>query len=145
MNDQSLQDVCPAAQVDSSHSAAVIQMRVPALEFFAALAQQSLASLATNASAVGIHGLLFPRLTTPALASALRLRAIGPKSSLCQITYNFFAVVTLVGDDLARPFRIHALARFFAVRFRCGFRNPLAGFGNRLHHGRRVTFISRLQ
>jgi hypothetical protein len=37
MNDQSLQDVCPAAQVDSSHPAAVIQMLVPALKFFAAL------------------------------------------------------------------------------------------------------------
>src|SRR5215217_2054812 len=91
MNDQSLQDVCPAAQVDSSHPAAVIQMRVPALEFFAALAQQSLASLATNASAIGIHGLLFPRLTTPALGSVLRFRAIGSNSRLCQITHNFFA------------------------------------------------------
>src|SRR4051812_29635160 len=109
MNEQSLQDVCPATQVDSSHCAAVIQMRVPALELFAALAQQSLASLATNAPAIGIHGLLFPMLTTPALASALRIRAIGPKSSLCQITHNFFAVVTLVGDNLARSFRIHTL------------------------------------
>src|SRR4051795_2492239 len=106
-------------------------MRVPALECFAPLAQQSLASLSTNASAIGIHGLLFPMLTTPALGSALRLRAIGPNSSLCQITQDLFAVVTLVGDDLARPFRIHALARFFAVGFRCGFCNPLAGFGNR--------------
>src|SRR3954454_18236976 len=120
-------------------------MRVPALEFFAALAQQSLASLATNAPAIGIYGLLFPILTTPALASALRLRAIGPKSRLYQITHHFFAVVTLVGDNLARPFRIHALARFFAVGFRCGFCNPLAGFGNRLHDGRRIAFISRLQ
>src|SRR3954467_15483111 len=125
MNDEPLQDVCPAAQVDSSHSAAVIQMRVPALEFFAALAQQSLASLATNASAIGIHGLLFPRLTTPALRPALRLRAIGPNSRLCQITHNFFTVVTLIGNDLARPFRIHSLARCFAVGFRCGFCNPL--------------------
>src|SRR5947208_4601397 len=104
MNGQSLQDVCPAAQVDSSHPAAVIQMRVPALEFFTALAQQSLASLATNASAVGIHGLLFPGLTTPALGSALRLRAIGPNSRLCQITHTLFSVINLVGDDLARPF-----------------------------------------
>src|SRR5437763_17152314 len=95
MNDQSLHDVCPPAQVDSSHPAAVIQMRVPALEFFGALAQQSLASLTTNASAIGIHGLLFPSLTTPALGSALRLRAIGPNSRLCQITQDLFAVVTL--------------------------------------------------
>src|SRR3954471_5155670 len=100
MHDQSLQDIRPATQVDSSHSAAVIQMRVPALEFFTALAQQSLASLATNPSAVGIHGLLFPSLTTPALGAALRLRAICPNSRLCQITHNLFAVVTLVGNDL---------------------------------------------
>src|SRR3954451_11951985 len=113
MNDQSLQDVCPAAQVESSHPATVIQMRVPALEFFAALPQQSLASLSTNASAIGIHGLLFPMLTASALGSALRLRAICPNSSLGQITHDFFAVVALVGDDLARPFRIDALARFF--------------------------------
>src|SRR3954471_1800517 len=108
-------------------------MRVPALEFFAALAQQPLASVSTNTPAIGIHGLLLPMLTTPALGSALRLRAIGPNSSFCQITHNFFAVVTLVGDDLARPFRIHALARFFAVGFRRGFCNPFASFGNRLH------------
>src|SRR3954468_17822373 len=144
MNDEPLQDVCPAAQVDSSHSAAVIQMRVPALEFLAALTQQSLASLATNASAIGIHGLLFPKLTTPALGSALRLRAIGPNSRRCQITHNFFAVVTLVGDDLARPFWINALARFFAVGFRCCFCNPFAGFCNHLHEGSRIAFISRL-
>src|SRR5206468_5977694 len=145
MNDQSLQDVCPATQVDSSHPAAVIQMRVPALEFFAALAQQSLASPATNASAIGIHGVLFPMLTTPALGSALRLGAIGPNSCLCQITHDFLAVVTLVGDDLARPFRMHALARLLAVAFRCCFCNPFAGFGNCLHDGSRVAFISRLQ
>src|SRR5436305_2308620 len=133
MNDQLLQDVCPAAQVDSSHPAAVIQMRVPALEFFAALAQQSLPSVSTNASAIGIHGLLFPSLTTPALGSALRLRAIGPKSRRCQITHNLLAVITLIGDDLARPFRIHALARLSPAGFRCGSCSPFASFGHRLH------------
>jgi hypothetical protein len=144
MNHQPLQNVCPAAQVNSPHPAAVIQMLVPALEFLAAVPQQSLASCSTNASAIGIHRLLLPALTVPALSPSLRLGAIGPHSRLRQIAHDFLAVIALVGNDLTRPFRIHPLARFFAVGFLRCFCNPLARFGDRLHDGSRVAFVSRL-
>jgi len=84
MNHRPLQNVCPASQVNSPHRAAVIQMLVPALEFLAALPQQSLAAFSTNAAAIGIHGLLFPMLAAPPLRSSLRLGAIGPHSRLRQ-------------------------------------------------------------
>jgi hypothetical protein len=141
---QALENVLSPAQVNPPHSAAVIQVFIPAFQHLAASAQQPLSPLPSNPTAIRIYRLPLAILSFPALPSALWLGAIGTNMRVGQIAHHLPAVIALVGDHFARTFRIYALAVVFAVCFCRRIRDPLARFGNRLHNRGRVAFIGSL-
>src|SRR5262245_41064144 len=118
-----LEDVHPPAEVNSSHPAPVVEVLVPAFQFLAALPEEAFAS---HAPPIRVDGLLFPLLPAPLLPTALRFRAVRPHSRLAQIADYLLAVIALVGNHLARPFRIHAFADLFIIGFRSRLRDLLA-------------------
>src|SRR3954452_18223274 len=126
MHDQTLENVLSASEMHSPHSSAIVEMFVPAFQLLTPLPQQKLSSASANATAIGVHRLLFALLLLPALAAAVRLRTIGANISIGQSRDHCPAVIALVGHNLGRTFRVHPRAVLLVVGCFRRIRDPLA-------------------
>jgi hypothetical protein len=70
------------------------------------------AHVPANAPPIGVHRCLFGSQILPLLPSAIRLRTIRAHAPLRQFADHPSAVIPLVDDQLARPFRAHLLHCF---------------------------------
>jgi len=107
MNQQSLQNVVVAAQVDTSHSPGFIQVRHHSFEFLAALSLQPLAALALQPPPIAVDRGLFRRLPVPSLPAAFRFRDISSNARFSNPPHYAATVIPLVGHQLRRAVRFH--------------------------------------
>src|ERR1700722_91685 len=118
--------------MEATHPAPIIQMLIPSLQLFAALAQQSETSLSANAPPICIHRLLFSLLLGPTLPSTIGFRAVRAQTPVGELAHQRAAVIALVGDHFARPIRADLVHNSIAVGIRHHTCNTLACFGYRL-------------
>src|SRR5258708_33045976 len=76
VNKESLQDVRVTAEVGASHAPGFVKVRERTLDQLASHPVQPLASLTSDASAIGVHGLLSIDVVPPLASSPVRLRHI---------------------------------------------------------------------
>ena len=94
-------------QMHPAQPPGLVEMRVGPFEQLAALAQQSLPTIAPNPPAVGIDRRLGRRLPCPLASSPIRLRHVTADTQLPERDHGLVTVIPLVADDLdnARPGR----------------------------------------
>src|ERR1700674_5904213 len=100
MHQQTLQDVVPAFQMHTSHSAGFVHVRHTAFRQFTSLPLQSLAARPLNSPPVGVHLLLLVLFPCPFPPPPVRLRNVTTAVYRMQVLHYGFAVVTLVGNHL---------------------------------------------
>ena len=112
------------------HPPGFVEMRVGTFQQLASLPQQSLPTMPSNPSPVGIHRFLGGRLAFPLAPTAIRLRHIAPDAEIRTPNHRLIAVIPLVAHDLGDPRRaVHRgeLIRRFDQRL--DHRRGVAGVG----------------
>src|SRR5947209_2226798 len=96
MHQQTLQDVVSSFQMHTSHSACFVHVCHTAFRQLTSLPLQLLAAHSPNPPPVGVHLLLFIRLSSPLPRPSLRLGNVAAAVAVVQILQYGSAVVTLV-------------------------------------------------
>src|SRR5215831_1884936 len=97
--------------MNTSESTGFITMCKRPLQHQSAMAQQSFASLASNAAPIGVHRSPLLFFTDPISPTSVRLRNVTANLELFQIDQRFTAVVALVGDQFRQPIRGNPASR----------------------------------
>ena len=122
MDEQPFQDVVVVSQVRAPHAAGIVYVGEAAFDEFAAFTHERFASLALDASAVGIHRLSFVRLVLPVAPSPVRLADVGARRVRVIAAHHGVAVIAFVSHDFAQR-------RIVQAALGIGFlRRPLRGF-----------------
>src|SRR5580700_9365337 len=100
MNQQALEDVGVAAQMDAAHPAGVVEMGEGAFDSLAPLPHQATAARAPNPAPIGVHRGLGCGLLGPIAAPAVRLGDVRPEVYGRKVDHRLIAVIALVGDNL---------------------------------------------
>jgi hypothetical protein len=103
LQEQALQDVGMPAQMHPRHPPGFVEMRVGTFQQLASLPQQSLPTMPSNPSPVGIYRFLGGRLALPRAPTAIRLRHIAPDAEIRTPTHRLIAVIPLVPTTSANP------------------------------------------
>src|SRR5207244_6693770 len=92
------------------HSTRLTGVLEAAFDQLPAPAQQLFAMLATNPAPVVVHRLPRFWFVLPMTLPTIRFGDIGPNDGLAERLQGVIAVVSLVGDRLDRPLRVHPFA-----------------------------------
>ena len=133
LQQDSLQHVLLASDVDTSQAAGLVAVRVAALGHFSAALAELLSAVALDPASVRVDRVAFPGLVSPASTATRRLADVRPKAHLARIGHHVVAVVALVQHDLLD-----------AVLVGQRFLDEVARLVQRLQHRLRVAAIGGL-